>query len=69
MSWYSDGTPFDEYDPPWCHNCPGGDSYEQCKGCEERHLEEKDDGEEEDEDDELVFTQNFDLCGYEEDDE
>ena len=41
MSWYSDGEPFDEYDPPWCKNCPhgdeGGDSYEECEACCRRH--------------------------------
>lgn len=44
MSWYSDKEPFDEYDPPWCRNCKGGNSYEECKRCTERHLnEEKED--------------------------
>lgn len=40
MSWYSDKEPFDEFDPPWCKNCDGGDSYEQCKRCSEWHLNE-----------------------------
>ena len=40
MSWWSDREPFDEYDPPWCRNCEGGNSYEECKRCSERHREE-----------------------------
>ena len=44
MSWYSDGEPFDEHDPPWCKRCEGGNSYEECKRCCERHMaEEKED--------------------------
>ncbi len=45
MSWYSDGEPFDEYDPPFCANCRGGNSYEECEACMRRHEE----AEEEDE--------------------
>jgi len=45
MSWYSDGEPFDEWDPPYCSRCSGGNSYEECKRCQERH--EKDVEEEE----------------------
>lgn len=41
MSWYSDGDPFDEYDPPWCRGCEGGNSYEECKRCCERHMKEE----------------------------
>ena len=40
MSWWSDGEPFDEYDPPWCKNCKGGNSYEECKKCSERRRKE-----------------------------
>ena len=45
MSWYSDGDPFDEYDPPFCETCSGGNSYEECEACMRRHEE----AEEEDE--------------------
>ena len=41
MSWYSDGEPFDEYDPPFCSDCEGGESYEQCQRCKKRHEEEE----------------------------
>ena len=41
MSWYSDGDPFDEYDPPWCRGCECGNSYEECKRCCERHMKEE----------------------------
>ena len=41
MSWYSDGDPFDEYDPPWCRGCKGGHSYAECKRCCEYHLAEE----------------------------
>ena len=37
MSWWTDREPFDEYDPPYCAECSGGNSYEQCKRCEEEH--------------------------------
>lgn len=40
MSWWSDGEPFDEYDPLWCKNCKGGNSYEECKKCSEWHRKE-----------------------------
>ena len=40
MSWWSDGEPFDEYDPPWCENCDGGDSYEECQRCCDSHAKE-----------------------------
>ena len=40
MSWWSDREPFNEYDPPWCKNCKGGNSYEECKRCTEWHREE-----------------------------
>lgn len=43
MSWYSDGEPFDEFDPPWCMNCDGGDSKEECDRCCERHMKGADD--------------------------
>lgn len=39
MSWYSDGEPFDEWDYPWCEDCEGGDSYEECEKCRKRHEE------------------------------
>ena len=39
MSWYSDGEPFDEYDPPYCEYCSGGTSYEECQACARRHEE------------------------------
>lgn len=35
MSWYSDQEPFDEYDPPYCKNCKGGNSKEECDRCAE----------------------------------
>ena len=48
MSWYSDGEPFDEYDPPYCERCSGGTSYEECQACARRHEEdEEDEGEDE----------------------
>lgn len=37
MSWWSDGEPFDEFDPPYCENCEGGDSYEECQRCVKWH--------------------------------
>lgn len=37
MSWYSDGERLNEYDPPWCDGCEGGDSYEECQACCRRH--------------------------------
>ena len=39
MSWYSDGERFDEYDHPWCKNCDGGESKEECDKCYDRHME------------------------------
>lgn len=39
MSWYSDGEPFNEYDPPYCENCEGGNSKAECDACAARHLE------------------------------
>ena len=43
MSWYSDGEAFNEYDPPYCENCPygdeGGASKAECDACAERHYE------------------------------
>lgn len=39
------GTHFNEYDPPFCSDCEGGESYEKCRKCKKRH-EEEDDGEE-----------------------
>lgn len=47
MSWYSDGERFDEYDPPWCKNCEGGESKEQCDKCYERHMEEEEEHDDE----------------------
>lgn len=41
MSWYSDREPFDEHDPPYCKNCKGGNSYRECKRCEEQHRREE----------------------------
>ena len=40
MSWYSDGEPFDEYDPPFCENC-GREalSAEECRICAAAHYE------------------------------
>ena len=38
MSWYSDKEPFNEYDPPWCKYCDGGESKEECDRCCERHI-------------------------------
>ena len=45
MSWYSDGEPFDEYDPPYCRYCNMSDvSYEICKRCQkERDIAENED--------------------------
>ena len=28
---------YNEKDPPYCKNCKGGNSYEECKRCEEWH--------------------------------
>ena len=40
MSWYSDGEPFNEFDPPWCERCTRSDlTKEKCDRCCERHLE------------------------------
>lgn len=41
MSWYSDKEKFNEYDPSYCINCSGGNSYEQCKKCEEVYKQEE----------------------------
>lgn len=30
MSWWSDGEPFDEYDPPYCNGCTSL----SCENCE-----------------------------------
>ena len=30
MSWWSDGEPFDEYDPPYCKRC----NSLSCENCE-----------------------------------
>lgn len=30
MSWWSDGEPFDEYDPPYCRDC----NLSNCENCE-----------------------------------
>lgn len=43
MSWWSDGEKFDEYDPPWCRYCEGGNSKAQCDACTKRHLNDKED--------------------------
>ena len=45
MSWYSDGEPFDEYDPPSCETCSGGNSYEECEACMRRNEEEEEEDE------------------------
>lgn len=37
MSWYSDREDFDEYDPPFCSDCEGGESYEKCRKCMREH--------------------------------
>ena len=37
MSWYSDGEGFNEWDPPFCSDCEGGESYEQCRKCMREH--------------------------------
>lgn len=37
MSWYSDREDFDEYDPPFCADCEGGESYEKCRKCMREH--------------------------------
>jgi len=39
MSWYSDGEPFNEYDPPYCENCTRGYSKQECDWCKKMHLE------------------------------
>lgn len=39
MSWYSDGEPFDEHDPPWCKNCTKENpNKERCDRCCEMHI-------------------------------
>lgn len=43
MSWYSDREQFNEYDPPYCAHCSGGNSYEECEACARRHEEEEED--------------------------
>ena len=43
MSWYSDREPFNEYDPPWCKYCDGGESKEECDKCCEEHMRSEDD--------------------------
>lgn len=30
MSWWTDGEPFDEYDPPYCNGC----NLLSCENCE-----------------------------------
>lgn len=37
MSWWSDKDNFDEFDSPYCVDCSGSNSYEQCKRCQEEH--------------------------------
>lgn len=39
MSWYSDKEPFNEYDPPYCKNCSGGNSKAECDRCARQHSE------------------------------
>lgn len=33
MSWHSDRERFDEYDPPCCKHCKGGNIKEECDRC------------------------------------
>lgn len=46
MSWYSEGTKFDEYEPEYCKYCKADNrTYEMCKACQDRQdkkLEEDD---------------------------
>lgn len=46
MSWHSDRERFDEYDPPYCRRCKGGNSKEECDRCirtkEVRYFDEDD---------------------------
>ena len=77
MSWYSDGEKFDEYDPPWCENCPHGDqegdSYEECEACCRRHERKERRGRKvsvslwrwSPECDEELCVGDCDLCGFE----
>lgn len=40
MSWYSDGEPFDEFEPDYCKYCtvpPKERTYEICRECEAEH--------------------------------
>lgn len=40
MSWYSDGEPFDEFEPEYCKWCsvpPKERTYEGCRECEAEH--------------------------------
>ena len=39
MSWYSDGEPFDEYDPPYCEKCKRGFTKAECDACQKLHEE------------------------------
>lgn len=40
MSWYSDGEPFDEFDPPFCEDCERKVSAEECRRCYRWHMDE-----------------------------
>ena len=46
MSWYSDGEPFDEYDPPFCEGCTRGFTKEECDACVAMHLDAEEDEDE-----------------------
>jgi len=37
MSWYSDGEPFDEQDPPYCAKCKAGFTKAECDACVKFH--------------------------------
>ena len=44
MSWYSDGEPFDEYDPPYCAGCQKYTNESYCCRCRKEHdVEENED--------------------------
>lgn len=48
MSWYSDGEPFDEYDPPYCKNCKRENlTKAKCDKCVKMHEEEESEEDEE----------------------
>lgn len=45
MSWYSDGEPFDEFEPSYCRYCTRSNiSYDVCQRCRKEHdMEENED--------------------------